>query len=124
MKIIKTNKAPGAIGPYSQAIMATNGMLFVSGQLGINPATGNLGTTFEEQVKLCLANLKAILDEAKLKKEDVLKTTVYIKDLGNFGIFNDLYEGFFENHKPARTTIEISKLPKDGLIEVELIASK
>ena len=121
--IINTDKAPAAIGPYSQAI-SINGMLFTSGQLGIDPATGALPEGVEAQTEQSLKNLDAILIEAGCAKTDVVKTTVFIKNMGDFPTVNGIYERFFGEHKPARSCIEVARLPKDGLVEIEAVAVK
>lgn len=119
--IIRTDKAPAAIGPYSQAIKAGN-LLFTSGQLGINPETGTLPEGIEEQAKQSLQNVQAILEAAGCRKTDVVKTVVFLKDLADFARVNEIYAAFFGDHKPARSCVEVARLPKDGLIETEVVA--
>ena len=119
--IIRTDKAPAAIGPYSQAIKAGN-LLFTSGQLGINPETGSLPEGIEEQAKQSLQNVQAILEAAGCRKTDVVKTVVFLKDLADFARVNEIYAAFFGDHKPARSCVEVARLPKDGLIETEVVA--
>ena len=119
--IIRTDKAPAAIGPYSQAIKAGN-LLFTSGQLGINPETGTLPEGIEEQAKQSLQNVQAILEAAGCRKTDVVKTVVLLKDLADFARVNEIYAAFFGDHKPARSCVEVARLPKDGLIETEVVA--
>lgn len=121
MKVIKTLEAPAAIGPYSQAIKA-NGFLFVSGQIPITPNGELEGDDIKAQTKQVLKNLKAILKEADLSLKDTVKTTIFLKSMDDFSIVNEIYAQAFGEHKPARSTIEISKLPKDVLVEIELIA--
>lgn len=121
MKVIKTLEAPAAIGPYSQAIKA-NGFLFVSGQIPLTPNGELAGDDIKAQTKQVLKNLKAILKEADLSLKDTVKTTIFLKSMDDFSIVNEIYAQAFGEHKPARSTIEISKLPKDVLIEIELIA--
>ena len=121
MKTIRTEKAPAAIGPYSQALAAGN-MLFTSGQLGLNPDTGTLPAGIEDQARQSLENIRAILEEAGFRKTDVIKTVVYLKNLADFAVVNGIYAGFFGDHKPARSCVEVSRLPKDGLIEIEAVA--
>lgn len=121
MKVIKTLEAPAAIGPYSQAIKA-NGFLFVSGQIPLTPNGELVGDDIKAQTKQVLKNLKAILKEADLSLKDTVKTTIFLKSMDDFSIVNEIYAQAFKEHKPARSTIEISKLPKDVLIEIELIA--
>ena len=121
--IINTDRAPAAIGPYSQAVSAGN-MLFTSGQLGIHPATGNLAEGVEEQTRQSLENIAAILESAGYARTDVIKTMVFIKDMNDFGTVNRIYSAFFGDHKPARTCVEVARLPKDGLVEIEVVAAK
>lgn len=121
MKAIKTLEAPAAIGPYSQAIKA-NGFLFVSGQIPLTPNGELAGDDIKTQTKQVLKNLKAILKEADLSLKDAVKTTIFLKSMDDFSVVNEIYAQAFGEHKPARSTIEISKLPKDVLIEIELIA--
>ncbi len=123
IKTVSTDKAPAAVGPYSQAL-EVNGFVFCSGQIGIDPKTGNLVDGFENQAKQVLSNLKAVLEEAGSDFEHVVKTTVYIKDMNDYPLFNKVYGEYFNNHKPARATVEVSRLPKDCLIEIEAIAVK
>ena len=121
--VINTNKAPAAIGPYSQAIRAGN-MLCTSGQLGIDPATGELAEGVQAQTEQSLRNIAAILEEAGFEKQDVIKTTVFIRDMNDFGAVNQIYSAFFGGHKPARSCVEVARLPKDGLVEIEVTAVK
>ena len=121
--IIHTDKAPATVGPYSQAIQAGN-MLFTSGQLGLVPETGALPEGIEAQTRQSLANVDAILAAAGFAKTDVTKTTVYIKNMGDFGTVNGIYAEYFGDHKPARSCVEAARLPKDGLVEIEIIAAK
>jgi len=123
MKFIQTIHAPAAIGPYSQAV-STESMLFVSGQLGINPGTGILDDTIGAQTQQALKNLDHVLLEAKMKKTNVVKTTIFLKNMADFQTVNEIYAGYFQDHKPARSTIEVAALPKNALIEVEAIAVK
>lgn len=121
MKKIDTNKAPKAIGPYSQAIVINN-IIYTSGQLGINPETGLFtGNGVEEQTHQAIKNIIAILEEANTNIENVIKTTVFVKDINDFGKINEIYAKYFINN-PARSLVEVSRLPKDGLIEIEAIA--
>lgn len=123
-KVIFTNKAPAAIGPYSQGVMAGN-LLFVSGQIPFVPETMKLvSEDVGEQTHQVLKNLQAILQESGLSFEDVVKTTIFIKDMNDFACVNEVYAQYFSNHKPARACVEVSRLPKDVLVEIELIAVK
>ena len=119
--IINTNKAPAAVGPYVQAIRAGN-MLFSSGQLGLIPETGALPEGVQAQTRQSLANSQAILDEAGFAKSDIVKTTVFIKDMNDFGAVNAIYADFFGDARPARSCVEVARLPKDGLVEIEFVA--
>lgn len=124
MKIISTKKAAQAVGPYSQAIV-NNKTLFTSGQLGIDPKTSDFASNeIIGQAKQVFKNIEAILEEAGFIKSEVVKVTIFLSDLSVFSVVNQMYADFFGNHKPARSTIEVSRLPKDGLIEIELIAQK
>jgi 2-iminobutanoate/2-iminopropanoate deaminase len=121
--IINTDKAPAAVGPYVQAILAGN-TLFSSGQLGLVPATGELPEGVEAQTRQSLANVQAILDEAGFAKSDVVKTTVFIRDMSDFATVNAIYADFFGDSRPARSCVEVARLPKDGLVEIEFVAVK
>jgi len=123
MKAITSDNAPKAIGPYSQAILH-NGMLFISGQLGVHPETGIWGETFAEQAKLVFQNLQAILTEAGMDFSNVVKVSVFLKDLGHFELLNDLYKKHFVQPYPAREAYQVAKLPKDVEVEISLIAIK
>ncbi|MFO7863780.1 MAG: RidA family protein [Salinivirgaceae bacterium] len=122
-KIIATDQAPAAIGPYSQATEA-NGMIFISGQLPINPENGQMSENIREQTKQSLENTKAILKEAGLTLKDVVKVTVLLKNISDFGAMNEVYAEFFENEPPARAAYEVANLPKDALVEIESIAAR
>lgn len=122
VQTISTDKAPKAIGPYSQAI-AANGFLFVSGQIPIDPASGQLlQGSISEQTARVMANLKAILEQAGTTLSTVVKTTVYLKDMSDFEEMNQVYGEFFSSHRPARATVQVARLPKDVSIEVDAIA--
>lgn len=122
-QVINTDQAPKAIGPYSQAIKA-NGFLFVSGQLPIDPVTGKFAAgEIEGQTRQSLANLKSILAAEGLTFTHVLKTTVYLKDMSHFAAMNAVYAECFAKDAPARVCIQVSKLPNDALVEIELIAA-
>lgn len=122
MNHIKTDKAPKAIGPYSQAILSNN-MLFISGQLGLNPNTMELSSSILDQAFQSFTNIGEILKEAGLSYDDVVKTTIFITDISMFSEVNEIYATFFKNN-PARSCVEVSKLPKGALIECEAIAVK
>lgn len=121
--IIHTEEAPAAVGPYSQAIQIGN-MLFASGQLGLIPETGLLPESIESQTEQSLKNVAAILAAAGYEKTDVVKTTVYLSSMKDFATVNGIYAAFFGGHKPARSCVEVARLPKDGLVEIEVIAAK
>ena len=121
-EVISTKNAPGAIGPYSQGIKIGN-LVFTSGQIPLNPANGEMAETIEEQTKQALDNIKAILEESGTCMDNVIKTTVFLTDLNDFTKMNDIYATYFIGEKPARSAIEISKLPKDAKIEIEAIAT-
>jgi 2-iminobutanoate/2-iminopropanoate deaminase len=123
-KIIKTNEAPAAVGPYSQAIMLDD-FLFTSGQIGLDPKSGKLVEGgVEGQSKRVFENLSALLKEAGMDFSNVVKTMVFIKDINDFGKVNEIYAGYFKEDLPARSCVEIGALPKGALIEIELIAHK
>ena len=120
--IISTPKAPAAIGPYSQAIRS-GAFLFISGQIPIDPESGEMiQGDAGEQAERVLKNLQAILEAAGMGLEDVVKTTLYLRNLGNFEKVNSIYKRYFPNNPPARSTIEVSRLPKDAEIEIDAIA--
>lgn len=123
-KVIATTKAPAAIGPYNQAIQVGN-MLFASGQLGLDPATGNfLEGGVKEQTIQSFQNVKAILEEAGFSINDVVKTTVFLADMADFAAMNEIYASQFEGDFPARSAVAVKTLPKNALVEVEVIAVK
>lgn len=122
MRSIHTDKAPKAIGPYVQGNIV-NGLLFASGQVPLNPETGDVtGTTIEEQTQQVLKNIAAILTEVGSDFEHIVKTTCFLKDMNDFVAFNEVYATAFTNHLPARSAVEVARLPKDVLIEIEIIA--
>lgn len=123
-KEIKTEKAPQAIGPYSQAIEA-NGFIFASGQIAIDPATGELMSgTVEEQTRLVLANLKAVLEAGGSSLDHVVKCSVFLQDMDDFSKMNTVYAEFFDSPYPARAAVQVARLPKDVKVEIEAIAIK
>ena len=123
MKAIATKNAPAAIGHYSQAI-EVNGMVFASGQLPINPATGAMPESIKEQTRQSLGNLQAILNEAGLDMSHVVKTTVLLSDIANFGPMNEVYAEFFTEPFPARAAFAVKDLPKGALVEIECVAAR
>ena len=122
-KVIATTKAPAAIGPYSQAIEA-NGMVFISGQLPINPATGEMPEGVSAQTEQSLKNLEAILNEAGCTFDNVVKSTCYLADMSYFGEMNAVYGKYFKGDYPARAAFAVKELPKKALVEIEMIAAK
>ena len=121
---ITTSKAPAAIGPYSQAVMTGN-TLFSSGQIPVDPQTGKMREkNIDDQTRQVFGNIDAILREAGMTFENVITTTVFLADMNDFPRFNELYAGYFETTYPARSCVEVSRLPKDSLIEIEVIARK
>ena len=122
MDFVATKDAPKAIGPYSQAIKANN-LLFTSGQIALDPATGNIvDGDFNAQARRVFENLKAVLREAHTDFNRVVKATVYLTDLANFQALNTIYGEYFGDHKPARTTVGVSQLPRGSQVEIDLVA--
>ncbi|MDR2919080.1 MAG: RidA family protein [Tannerella sp.] len=123
-KVIQTTHAPAAIGPYSQAIRVDN-MLFASGQLGIDPVTGDfVEGNVKEQTFQVFKNINAILTEAGFTMHDIIKTTVFLADMADFATINEVYASHFEGGYPARSAVAVKTLPKNGLVEIEVIACK
>ena len=123
MKAISTTKAPGAIGPYSQAIQAGD-FVYTSGQLGLDPATGAFPEGgIKEQTRQSLSNVKAILEEAGVSMENVVKTTVFLANMDDFAEMNSIYAEFFTEPYPARSAVAVKTLPKNALVEIEVVAS-
>jgi 2-iminobutanoate/2-iminopropanoate deaminase len=121
-KVIETEKGPKAIGPYSQAVQAGN-LLFLSGQIPIDPKTGELiEGDIRQQTRQALENIKGILESQRLRMEDVVKATLFLKEMGNFNQVNEVYATYFLSFPPARSTVEVAKLPKNAEIEIEAIA--
>ena len=121
MKVIDTKNAPAAIGPYSQAY-EVNGLVFTSGQIPVDPATGTAPEGIEAQAEQSCKNVQAILEAAGVSMDKVVKTTCFIADMGDFAKFNEVYANYFPENPPARSTVAIKALPKDALVEVEIIA--
>ena len=121
MEIVRTEKAPQAIGPYSQAIKV-GGFVFLSGSIPLKPDGSLVTGPVEDQTHQVFSNLKAVLEAAGSSLENVVKTTVFIKDMDDFGKINAVYETYFSSHKPARSTVEVSRLPRDVAIEVDVVA--
>src|SRR4030043_1491095 len=121
-KVIQTERAPEAIGPYSQAIQAGN-FLFLSGQIPLDPKTGELVKgDIRQQTRQVLENIKGVLESQGLGMEDVVKATIFLKDIGNFNQVNEVYATYFPSSPPSRSTVEVAKLPRDADIEIEAIA--
>ncbi len=122
MQMINTDKAPKAIGPYSQAVKYEN-LVFISGQIAIDPKTQEfINGDVETQTRRVMENIKGILEEAGLNFNHVIKTTIYLKNIADFQKVNEIYGSYFKEHKPARATVEVSNLPKGALVEIEAIA--
>lgn len=122
-KVIATDKAPSAIGPYSQAI-EINGMVYTSGVIPVNPATGVIPEGVEAQANQAFLNLCNLVEASGSKVENIVKTTVFIKEMKDFGTINEIYKKYFKEPFPARSCVEVARLPKDVLLEVEAIAFK
>lgn len=122
-KVISTDKAPAAIGPYSQAI-EVNGMVFTSGVIPVNPATGEIPSGVEAQTEQAFSNLAELLKAAGTSTENVVKTTVFIKEMNDFATINAIYAKYFTAPYPSRSCVEVARLPKDVLLEVEAVATK
>ena len=120
-KVISTSQAPAAIGPYSQDVKAGK-FLFASGQLGLDPTTGNLQEGIEAQTRQALANIQAVLAAAGAGVENVVKTTIFLADMAHFATVNNLYAQVFQAEPPARSTVQVAALPKGGLVEIEIVA--
>lgn len=122
-QVLSTTAAPGAIGPYSQGVVIGD-MIYTSGQLGLVPETGQFAEGVEAQTAQALNNVKAILEAAGSGLDKVVKTTVFLKDMNDFAKVNEVYGSFFAEPYPARSAVEVARLPKDGLVEIEVIAIK
>lgn len=121
MKFVQTNKAPSAIGPYSQAVVA-NGMVFTSGQIALTPEGVMLEDDIIIQTKQVLQNLQAVLEEAGASIQSVIKTTIFLSSMDDFAAVNEIYADAFGSHKPARSTVAVKTLPKNALVEIDAIA--
>lgn len=120
-RVIESEKAPKPIGPYSQAILA-NGTLYISGQIALNAAGDMVQSDIAAETTQVMENIKAILAAAGLSVENIVKSSIFVKDLGNFGAINEVYGKYFTSEPPARETVEVSKLPKDANVEISVIA--
>ena len=122
-KVLATSNAPQAIGPYSQGIVAKGSFLFTAGQIAMDPKTGNvIGVEIREQARRVLENLKGVVEAAGSSLEQVVKTTVFLQSMEDFAAMNDIYAEFFGENPPARSAIEVARLPKNVLVEIECIA--
>ncbi len=121
-KAISTEKAPAAIGPYSQAIRCGD-LVFLSGQLGLDPRTGALAEGVRAQTERACANLKAVLEASGCSPENVVKTTIFLADMKDFAVVNEVYGSLFPDSPPARSTVQVAALPKGGLVEIEAVAA-
>ena len=120
---IKTTSAPSAIGPYSQGVKAQGMLIYTAGQIALDPGTGEVVPgSIKEQTRRVLENLRAILEAGGSDLDHVVKATVFLKDMGDFGAMNEIYAGYFTKSPPARSTIEVARLPKDVLVEIEAVA--
>lgn len=120
--VVSTKNAPAALGPYSQAIK-TPSFLFCSGQLGIDPITGDLAQGVQAQAERSMNNLKAVIEAAGASLDGIVKTTIFLKDMNDFAVVNEVYGSFFSGDKPARSTVAVAALPKGGLVEIEAIVA-
>jgi 2-iminobutanoate/2-iminopropanoate deaminase len=120
-KVIHTQHAPAAVGPYSQAVRAGN-LVFLSGQLGLDPESGTLAEGIEAQTRQVLANMRAVLEASGSNFDQIVKTTIFLSDMGNFATVNAIYAEAFSGMPPARSTVEVAALPLGGLVEIEAIA--
>ncbi|MGH9379389.1 MAG: RidA family protein [Thermoanaerobaculia bacterium] len=121
MRTVHSDDAPAAIGPYAQAV-EVGGMLYTSGQIGLDPASGEMADGFEAQCRRVLANLRAVLESASCGFRDVVRATIYVTDLADFPRLNELYGEALGDHRPARSTVQVAALPKGALVEIELVA--
>jgi|SRR5690606_4520941 len=121
--VISTDKAPAAVGTYSQGVVY-NGVYYFSGQIGLDAKTGTLGATFDEQLSNVLKNIDGLLDSQGLDRTHILKTTIFLTDLADFAKVNEAYVKYFEEPYPARSTIQVAALPKGATVEIEVIAAK
>jgi len=122
-EIIQTTSAPSAIGPYSQGVQAHGTLIFTAGQIALDPRTGEVvAGSIKEQTRRVLENIKAILEAGGSDLDHVVKSTVFLKDMGDFAAMNEIYAGYFTKSPPARSTIEVARLPKDVLVEIETVA--
>lgn len=121
--IVNTDKAPAAVGTYSQGV-AVNGTYYFSGQIGIDPKTNELATGFGPQLNQVMKNIDGLLTSQGLTRENIVKTSIFVTDLNNFGAVNEAYVEFFKAPYPARSTVEVPKLPKGALVEIEVIAAR
>lgn len=123
LEFVSTDKAPAAVGPYSQGVKTGN-LVFSSGQLPVDPETGKVSNgDIQKETRFCLENVKAVLEAGGARVEDIVKVTVFVTDMGNFSKINEVYAEFFGDHKPARSLVQVSALPMGAEVEIEAIAS-
>lgn len=121
--IVNTHKAPSAVGTYSQGV-GVDGIFYFSGQIGISLTTGQLLETFDEQLAQIMKNIDGLLESQDLKRENIIKTSIFLTDLNNFNKINEAYLSFFQSPYPARSTVQVSALPKGALVEIEVVAAR
>lgn len=121
--IVKTDLAPAAVGTYSQGV-EHNGVFYFSGQIGLDPKTMEMDSSFEGQTKQIMKNIDGLLESQGLTRDNIIKTSIFLTDLGNFGAVNEAYVEYFSEPYPARSCVEVPRLPKDALVEIEVIAAK
>jgi 2-iminobutanoate/2-iminopropanoate deaminase len=122
-KIVKTDLAPAAVGTYSQGV-EVNGMTYFSGQIGLNPKTMEMASGFQGEIDQIMNNIDGLLQSQDLKRENIIKTSIFVTDLGNFGLVNEAYIKYFSEPYPARSCVEVPALPKNALVEIEVIAAR
>ena len=121
--IISTDKAPAAVGTYSQGV-EYQGVYYFSGQIGLSPTTGEMAAGFSEQLKQIMSNIDGLLESQNITRDNIIKTSIFVTDLGNFSMVNEVYENYFTAPYPARSCVEVPALPKGALVEIEVIAGK
>ena len=122
-KIVQTDLAPAAVGTYSQGV-EVNGMIYFSGQIGLDPKTMEMATGFQAEIDQIMSNIDGLIKSQDLKRENIIKTSIFVTDLGNFGLVNEAYIKYFSEPYPARSCVEVPALPKNALVEIEVIAAR